>query len=122
MVERRGTIYCVGKLLKGVYMSNTQEIIELNIMQIVSAVWKRIVAVILTALLFGAAACSATYFFITPTYQASALLYVNNSSISLGGTDFGISSSELMAAQSLVDTYIVILLSQRLRNEILLHH
>ena len=110
----------LGKLLKGVYMTYSGNY-RINIIRS----FRRLEAncwVILTALLFGAAACSATYFFITPTYQASALLYVNNSSISLGGTDFGISSSELMAAQSLVDTYIVILLSQRLRNEILLHH
>jgi capsular polysaccharide biosynthesis protein len=37
------------------------------------------------------------------------MLYVNNSSFSLGNTNFSISSSEITAAQSLVKTYGVIL-------------
>lgn len=39
-------------------------------------------------------------------------MYVNNSSVSLGNASFSISNSELSAAQSLVDTYIIILNSR----------
>ena len=48
-------------------------------------------------------------FVIAPKYSSSILLYVNNSSFSLGSTSFSISSSEISAAQSLVKTYIVML-------------
>ena len=44
-------------------------------------------------------------FGIAPTYSSYIKLYVNNSSISLGNTNFSISASELTAAQSLVRTY-----------------
>ena len=48
-------------------------------------------------------------FVITPTYSSSIMLYVNNSSFSLGNTNFSISSSEITAAQNLVRTYSEIL-------------
>ena len=48
-------------------------------------------------------------FVIAPTYSSSVMLYVNNSSFSLGNTSFSISASEINAAQSLVKTYTEIL-------------
>lgn len=52
-------------------------------------------------------------------YESEALLYVNNSSISVGSTSFSISPSELTAAQNLVDTYIVILKTRAVLNEVI---
>lgn len=67
--------------------------------------WVIILATILAAGIgFGVSA-----FLIKPTYSSTILLYVNNSSFSLGNTSFSISSSEITAAQSLVKTYGVIL-------------
>ena len=40
------------------------------------------------------------------------MMYVNNSNISLGDTKVSLSSSDISASQSLVDTYIVILKSR----------
>ena len=52
-------------------------------------------------------------FIVTPKYDAEVLMYVNNSSLSQGsGNAYAISNSELSAAQSLVDTYIIILNSR----------
>lgn len=48
---------------------------------------------------------SISAFGIAPTYSSSVKLYVNNSAISLGGSSFSISSSEISAAKSLVRTY-----------------
>ena len=59
-----------------------------------------------------------TYFFITPQYEADIKVYVNNSSLSIGSTSFSISSSEISAAQSLVDTYVVILNSRSTLDEL----
>lgn len=50
-----------------------------------------------------------TVFFVTPMYKSGAMFYVNNSSLDLGGVDFTLSSSDISASQSLVNTYIVIL-------------
>ena len=47
--------------------------------------------------------------FIKPLYKAEALMYVNSSNISVGNTKLSISQAELNAAQTLVDTYIVIM-------------
>lgn len=60
-----------------------------------------------------------TYNFITPQYEADVKIYVNNTSLSLGSTTFSISSSDLSAAQSLVDTYLVILNSRSTLDEII---
>lgn len=60
---------------------------------------------------FLAAVCCFVWaaFLISPTYSSSIMLYVNNSSFSLGNTSFSISSSEISAAQSLVKTYAELL-------------
>ncbi len=51
-----------------------------------------------------------TFYFVTPTYESSAVFYVNNSSISLG--DVGISQGDITARKGLVSSYIVILRSR----------
>ena len=60
---------------------------------------------------FTAAVCAFVWaaFIIAPSYSSSIMLYVNNSSFSLGNTSFSISSSEISAAQSLVKTYAELL-------------
>lgn len=83
--------------------------IEIDLLQLLKTLRRRVWAILLATVLFGGAAFTYATVFITPRYQASALMYVNNSSFSLGSTSFSISSSELTAAQSLVGTYIVIL-------------
>lgn len=84
-----------------------------------SALRRRIWIIILTAVVAAAGFFGVTRFFVTPLYEASIKMYVNNSSISVGGTSFSISSSELTAAQSLVDTYIVILQSYGTIDEVI---
>lgn len=59
------------------------------------------------------------HLWLTPKYEAEALMYVNNTSASLGNTSFSISSSELTAAQSLADTYIIILKARTTLNEVI---
>ncbi|MGI6498357.1 MAG: YveK family protein [Oscillospiraceae bacterium] len=92
---------------------------EIDLLQILRALWHRLWAIILAALVAGGAMFSYAAFAVTPLYEGEALLYVNNSSFSLGSTSFSISSSELTAAQSLVDTYIVILKSRTTLNDVL---
>ena len=88
---------------------NNKEYIEVDLFQLLKAFWHRAWVIVLAMLLCGAGAFSWAAFLAAPQYEAQALLYVNNSSFSLGSTNFSISDSELTAAQSLVDTYIVVL-------------
>ena len=81
--------------------------------------WHRLWAIILAAVVIGGATFSYARFYITPMYRAEALMYVNNSSFSVGSTSFSISSSELTAAQSLVETYIVILNTRTTLNAVI---
>lgn len=46
---------------------------------------------------------------LVPKYQSSAMFYVNNNNINVGSASFSISSADISASQSLVDTYSAIL-------------
>ena len=81
---------------------------EIDLLHLLKVLWHRAWLVVLVMLLLGAIAFSYAYFFITPTYQATAMMYVNNNSISSSVSEI-ISSSQLTAARGLLDTYITIL-------------
>ena len=82
---------------------------EVDILHILKALWRKMWVIVLCAIIAAAIGFSYAAFFVTPMYSSSAMMYVNNKSISLGGTSVSISSSEIIAAQSLVKTYIIIL-------------
>ncbi len=100
-------------------MKKSEEFIEIDLLRLFKSVLQKIWAVILSAVIFGAATFGFTYLLIEPTYEARTLLYVNNSSFSVGNTSFNISTSSLSAAQELVNTYIVILKARTSLNEII---
>lgn len=78
-------------------------------LHILSTVWKKIWVIIICGLIGGVIGFSYSAFAIAPTYSSEIMLYVNNSSLSVGGASFSITSSEITAAQSLVKTYSVLL-------------
>ena len=84
---------------------NNMEYYAIDVFHIVKSLWNRAWVIALCGLLVAAIGFSISAFVIAPTYSSYVKLYVNNSSISLGNTNFSISSSELTAAQSLVRTY-----------------
>ena len=86
--------------------------VEIDLGKLLKAIFKKLWLLILCALILGGAAFAYTRFEITPLYEARAMMYVNNSNISLGDTKVSLSSSDISASQSLVDTYIVILKSR----------
>lgn len=94
-----------------------EEYIEIDLGRIIYALRQRVVVIALAALLCGGAGFSLAYFVIPPEYQASALMYVNNSSFSVGSTS--ISLSDLSASKTLVDTYIAILKTRLTLNEVI---
>lgn len=81
----------------------------IDIAHIFKSVWHRAWVVVICSVLTAAIAFSIAAFAITPTYSSSIMLYVNNSSFTVGDLGFSISSSEISAAQSLVKTYSVLL-------------
>jgi len=90
-------------------MNSNAEYLEIDMIRLLKALWKRIWIIILSALLCAEIGFAYANYIITPLYKSSVLMYVNNSSFSLRNTSFSFSSSDLTAAQSLVDTYIIIL-------------
>lgn len=89
--------------------TNNKEFFTIDLQHLIKLLWKKAWLIAICSILAAAIGFSTAAFFITPQYSSSVLLYVNNSSFSLGNTNFSISSSEISAAQSLVKTYIVIL-------------
>lgn len=98
---------------------NRQEEYEIDLLKLVGTLWSKALIIILAAVLTGTLVFGATYLFVTPTYEATASIYVNNSSISLGATRFTISTSELSASNALVNTYIYILQSRTTLEDVL---
>lgn len=85
---------------------------EIDLLLVAKQLWRNALIIILSALISGAAVLAVTAFFISPTYEATATFYVNNSSISIGSTSYSISAGELSASSSLVNTYLRILQSR----------
>lgn len=83
--------------------------LELSLIDLLRSFWEKkfhfIFAGGIAALLF----MLYTLFCITPMYKSRSLMYVNSTDISLAGAKVNISASDLSAAKSLVETYIVIL-------------
>lgn len=89
--------------------TNIKEYYTVDLIHIAKSLWHRAWVIVLSGILVAIIGFLASSFVIAPKYSSSILLYVNNSSFSLGNTSFSISSSEITAAQSLVKTYGVLL-------------
>lgn len=99
--------------------SSSKNYYTIDLAHIFKSLWRRAWVIVLVGVLFAAILFSYSSFAIAPTYSSSILLYVNNSSFSLGSTDFTISSSEITAAQSLVKTYAVMLNNRTTLNRVI---
>lgn len=66
----------------------------------------------LVTFICGVIAFVGSVMLITPKYQASALFYVNNSSVSFGDASLSISNGDITTSKNLVNSYIVILRSR----------
>ncbi len=88
-------------------LKNTdQETLEIDLMELFKLLLKNIWVIILVTLLGGGGTFAYASFVITPMYTSSVKLYVNNTTYS----DYSsVSSSDISAAESLVDAYAAIL-------------
>ena len=85
--------------------NNAKKYYTIDLLHIVRTLWRKIWVICLAVAIAGGIGFGLSAFIIKPTYSSTILLYVNNSSFSLGNTSFSISLSEITAAQSLVKTY-----------------
>lgn len=90
-------------------INKNEQVNEVNLKRLVDTVLRKAWLVILAAILGAVLSFGGTCFLVTPLYESTAMFYVNNNSISVGEASLSISSADITASKSLVDTYIVIL-------------
>lgn len=99
-------------------MENRNDEIEIDLLKLAKSLLRHWWAIVLAAVIGATAGFSYATFRLTPMYRASTLMYVNNSTLSFQA-GFAISPGELAAAQSLVETYVVITTSRNVLNEVI---
>lgn len=100
-------------------MAEENDYIEIDLVRLLSALWRHFWIILLSMVIFGAAGFGYANYLITPLYQSDVQMYVNNADISVGNTSIKFSQGDLLAAQGLVDTYIVILNSRPMLDDVI---
>ncbi len=95
--------------------------VRFDLQRILNALMKKAGWIGLIAIVTAAIVLAGTLLLITPTYEASALFYVNNSSGAAEDSQDSISSSDISAAENLVGSYIVILQTQETMERVIAH-
>ncbi len=96
-----------------------KEYLEVDPIQLLKALWKRLWVIVLAVAVCGCGMFWYTKFIVPESFTAKAMMYVNNSSLSIGSTSVSISAQDINAAKSLVETYVVILKSRSVLNEVI---
>ena len=91
---------------------------EIDILRLIKAVWTKMWVVVLCAVICGAAFFAYAKGFITPKYSSSVMLYVNNSSFSVGNTNFSISTGQpnIYLQKNLSKDLTMLLLAMKYKN------
>lgn len=92
---------------------------EIDLLKLAKVLWKKIWVILICAVVLGIAGYYWTYRKMYTSYRSSALLYVNNNSVSLGSAKLSISSGDIKAVNNLMETYSVILNSRNTLTEII---
>ena len=101
-------------------VQNKDGVIEINLLEVLDAFIKRAWLVILCVVLFAVGGFCYAFYGIKPTYKSSVMFYVNNNTqTELDMAKLNITSNDITAAKSLVETYIVILKTRNTLNEVI---
>lgn len=92
------------------------ETVELDLRELFKVLWKRAWIIVLCAVVLAASVCVYTVNFVTPKYEASVTIYVNNNS---SRDNTYISSSDLAVALRLVATYVNIIQSDTVLEKVI---
>ena len=93
--------------------------LEIDVQRLMGALLNKAWLIGLVAVVCAVVTLLGTLFFVTPKYQATAMFYVNNNSLSLGDASFSISSGDISASRGLVKSYIVILNTRESLNAVI---
>lgn len=93
------------------------ERIELDLRALFSAMMKKAWLIVICAFLLGALTLGYTALFVTPQYQASVIMYVNNSTTTNESNNY-ISAADLATSQRLVLTYVNIIKSDTVLSKV----
>lgn len=77
--------------------------------QIFKTLWRKVWIIATAGILAAIVFLSYSLFMITPKYSSGVMMYVNNNNSPVSGGNISISTTNISAARSLVETYIVIL-------------
>ena len=100
-------------------MNTTKDNEQLDIKRIVEVVLDRIVSVAVITLVFGLVFFAVSEYFITPKYESSITMYVNNRSDTINDDAATKTlASDITASQQLVPTYIEMLKSNSVLEEV----
>ena len=91
--------------------------VEIDVLQLIRALWKKAWLIMAAALLFGSLTFVYTKTCMTPMYRARTTMYVNNKNASQLPEN-SISASDLSASLHLVETYTVFLQSRSTLDEV----
>lgn len=94
------------------------EEMEIDVGRLVDAVVRKSWIVLLISLLCALVLFAGTFFLVTPQYESAAMFYVNNNSLSVGDASFSLSTGDISAAKSLVESYIIILQTRTTLNDV----
>ena len=96
-------------------MNSTNELEKVDIKQMIEIVLDRIVSIVVITLIFGVISFTLSEYFITPKYEASITMYVNNRRNSEDvNLETKTLASDITASQQLVPTYIELLKSNNI--------
>ena len=92
---------------------------EIDVQRLFGALLNKAWLIGLVAVVCAVLTLLGTLFFVTPEYQATAMFYVNNNSLSLGDASFSLSAGDISASRGLVKSYIVILNTRESLNAVI---
>ena len=97
--------------------SPDNEEVEIDLLAVLHLMLSKAHVIICCALAFGLIAYAGAFFLLTPQYEASVTMYVNNRITSENSTT--VSQSDLNASVQLVDTYSAIITSKSVLQEVI---
>ncbi len=99
-------------------MIDRNEELEIDLQRLFGALVQRAWMIIIASVLGALLSFGVTHYLITPMYESTAMFYVNNGSLSVGGASLNLSASDLSVSKNLVDSYIVILETRETLNDV----
>lgn len=96
-------------------MNNESREIEIDLVQLIRALWQKAIYIVIVAVIFGILGMVASATLITPIYEASGKMIVNTRK----DESTNISNDQLNSAKSLVETYAIVIRSRDVVNQVI---